>query len=513
MNVLIVDDQEKILKAVSRLVDWKKLNVDEVYTADSAAAAKAILEEHDVSIMLTDIEMPGEDGIALQKWQAQEFPSAVCIFLTSHADFSYAREAIHNGVFDYILQPASIPEIEDAIRRCIDFIREKELLKEEANKYDPTKIQVSALFYQYGQFFKMEEFQRILKTDTGDWTYIPCLAEIWGMDISKAEERFSAKLKSLFSAEEQVAIITCAMNSNEIGFLLYSEQKMENTDRLKEKLTPVLQEFCRESACEMNIYISGPVKDDLPVPARQIMEFRSGRVLKRNEVYSAGSARMPELRKPDGTLWGKWLIRGDAELVRNQITNLLRYAEESQCLTVSYMQEILHAFLEACSVACYEQKKDLSALFTDDYPYDRMLHANTSAGDLREGVDYCLRQYMSMLSAESSGMETDTVHKRIEEVIRYLDENMDRMISRREAAKYVFLNEDYFTRMFKKETGMGYKEFVLDRKMDYAKKLLSDTDMPVVLVASKVGYDNFSNFTQMFKKTVGSTPSDYRKDH
>ena len=60
---------------------------------------------------------------------------------------------------------------------------------------------------------------------------------------------------------------------------------------------------------------------------------------------------------------------------------------------------------------------------------------------------------------------------------------------------------------------MGYKEYLLKQKMDYAGKLLSETDMPVALIASKVGYENFTNFTQMFRKYTGTTPTEYRKNH
>jgi YesN/AraC family two-component response regulator len=113
--------------------------------------------------------------------------------------------------------------------------------------------------------------------------------------------------------------------------------------------------------------------------------------------------------------------------------------------------------------------------------------------------------------AEKAGSDYSfSVHERIQEILRYLNENMDRMISRREAAKYLFLNEDYFGRIFQKETGVGYKEYILSQKMDYAGKLLENTDMPVSLIASKVGYENYTNFTQMFKKLKGITPRDYR---
>lgn len=142
-----------------------------------------------------------------------------------------------------------------------------------------------------------------------------------------------------------------------------------------------------------------------------------------------------------------------------------------------------------------------------------MLHSCSSVEELCEGVDICLRQYKQLLADSDEEENTYSVRERIEDVIHYLDVNMDRMISRREAAKYVFLNEDYFSRVFRKETGMGYKEYLLKQKMDYAGKLLSETDMPVALIASKVGYENFTNFTQMFRKYTGTTPTEYRKNH
>ena len=197
--------------------------------------------------------------------------------------------------------------------------------------------------------------------------------------------------------------------------------------------------------------------------------------------------------------------------VKNQIINLLQYAQKQQYLTLSYMQKIIHSFLEACSIGCYAQNKKLTELFTQDFTYEQMLHSYTSVEELCEGVDICLRQYNAMLIERGEGEETYSVHERIQDVLHYLDENMERMISRREAAKYVFLNEDYFSRVFRKETGIGYKEYVLKQKMDYAKKLLGDTDMSVALIASKVGYENFTNFTQMFRKYTGTTPTEYRK--
>lgn len=364
MNVLIVDDQEKVLEATQKLVNWKRLHVDEVFTADSAAAAKRILSQYHVDIMLTDIEMPEEDGLSLQKWQVEHYPYMYCIFLTSHADFSYAKEAIRGGAFDYILQPAGIPEIEETIERCMEKLKKRTDVMQKSSRYD---------------------------------------------------------------------------------------ELMEKAD-------------------------------------------------------------CPEERKPDSVRWGKWLIRRDYILVRNQIVNLLHLAEQDGYLTIDYRQQMIHAFLEASSVACYENRLEFSKLFTEDYNYEKMLQSYHTDEELCEGIDRFLHAYKKAVSGTDGRDDGSyTVQERIREVMRYLEENMDRMVSRREAAKYVFLNEDYFSRMFRKEAGMGFKEYQLKIKMDYAGKLLANTTMPVTLIASKAGYENFTNFSQMFRKVKGVTPTEYRK--
>jgi two-component system, response regulator YesN len=75
--------------------------------------------------MLCDIEMPAESGLSLFRWVKKKGINVECIFLTAHADFIYAKEAIQLGGFDYILQPARYEDIEQAIVRAEEKIISK----------------------------------------------------------------------------------------------------------------------------------------------------------------------------------------------------------------------------------------------------------------------------------------------------------------------------------------------------------------------------------------------------
>ena len=119
MNILLVDDQPSVLSSLKSGLNWSALLVHNVYTALNASEAREIILSHPIDILLTDIEMPKESGLSLLRWCRENHYQFECIFLTSHADFFYAQEAIQLESFDYILQPARYEDIESAIKRSI----------------------------------------------------------------------------------------------------------------------------------------------------------------------------------------------------------------------------------------------------------------------------------------------------------------------------------------------------------------------------------------------------------
>lgn len=120
MDLLIVNDEVLTADTLMRDMDWQALGIDFVRTAYSAREARAAIEEQRPDILLCDIEMPEESGIDLVQWLRKEGIDAECIFLTCHANFDYAKEAVKLGCRDYVLMPADYGEIACAMRRVIE---------------------------------------------------------------------------------------------------------------------------------------------------------------------------------------------------------------------------------------------------------------------------------------------------------------------------------------------------------------------------------------------------------
>ncbi|MDO4284929.1 MAG: helix-turn-helix domain-containing protein [Eubacteriales bacterium] len=513
----MVDDQVLILKATRKLVNWEALGIGKVFTAGSASQAREIFAREQIDIMLADIEMPGEDGLSLRRWQAERYPETSCIFLTSHADFAYAQEAIRGAAFDYILQPASIQDIEEVLRRCVEYRKAQGELMARSSEYEEKLEQlvesyVTAMFFQKDKFLRMAEWKKDTGTQDRGWWYLPCLVRLWGQKASKTEAPLCAALEKAGFAGNGWRYTVGRMNDAEIGIVFCGQMEPPALQEVWERLEMVLQEVLESTAVEMNFYLGCYAGEDLPRRIAEVTEYAARRILQRNALYRVREEHDVELRMPSAAQWGQWLTRGDGVLIRNQITNMLRYAQREQYLTIGYMQRVIHCFLEACSIACYEQKWEVAELFGEEYSKEKLLRAYDSVEELEGCVEECLYRYQRLVAQRDETEGAYSIHERMQDILHYLEENMSRMISRREAAKYVMLNEDYFSRIFRKETGMGYKEYLLQQKMNYAKKLLTQTDMPITLVASRVGYDNFTNFSQMFRKYTGFTPSAWRKE-
>ena len=128
MNLLIVDDQPQVTDGLERGIPWNNLGFRNVFKAYNALDARKILLEQPISVMLCDIQMPVENGLELFAWMKQQGMQTRMIFLTSHAEFEYAQQALKLGSADYIIQPAPYSDIYDAVRIAVQDVQaEREL--------------------------------------------------------------------------------------------------------------------------------------------------------------------------------------------------------------------------------------------------------------------------------------------------------------------------------------------------------------------------------------------------
>lgn len=111
MKLLLVDDEEYVIESIKRNLDLTETGVSEVYTAFSVQQAKNIMGMVDIDIVISDIVMPGGTGFDFVEWVRKEELKVQVIFLTSYAEFDYARRAIQLNSVDYLLKPIDFDKL------------------------------------------------------------------------------------------------------------------------------------------------------------------------------------------------------------------------------------------------------------------------------------------------------------------------------------------------------------------------------------------------------------------
>lgn len=119
MNLLLIDDEKLAVEAMNCMIPWEEYGVCEVLKAYSMKQAQLICESRDINITFCDIEMPRGSGLDFVRWLRETGRDTVVIFLTSHAVFSYAQQAVALDVQDYLLKPMDKDEMKKTLEKAV----------------------------------------------------------------------------------------------------------------------------------------------------------------------------------------------------------------------------------------------------------------------------------------------------------------------------------------------------------------------------------------------------------
>ncbi|MGI6256030.1 MAG: response regulator transcription factor [Acutalibacter sp.] len=522
MNVLLVDDQIRVLSGLISGLDWDTLGVTSIRTASSAAQAKSVFLETQVDILLCDIEMPGENGLSLLRWARSKGMDFICVFLTSHADFLYAKEAIQLGCFDYILQPAPYEEIQATVARAIARVKDTSADKELRDYGVMAKKQEAALFqnlfsdWSAGRSLSISALRGVLH-HLGQEVPEDCQCfVIWGHLLRWHDEPWPTQ-EWVYAVNNMIAelyekahcgILPFSIDRTSLGWFIYAP--MGNFSQDQDALTPLNKAYLAISQhlpCEFAFYVS-PI-----VPLTEIND-QSSLLLdaKQNNVVRESGIFCPKNRQDKFHMeklldtvqlrrWEELLANGLGATTQDEALRYLDSLVEERELD----QRALRNFWIQFQQVAFNATKSLKMKPPQMLAAAELGNQATSLQEVQGAVKAIVSCFPK--TEQYSGNEK----KLVEQVRKYVEDNLDQSLNVNGVAAAMFMNSDYISRVFKNETNIPLKEYIIQRKMESAKLLLTTTQLPVSVIASKLGYDNFSYFSQVYRRCMGVTPSEERK--
>mgnify|MGYP001029682921 CR=1 FL=1 len=529
-SVLLVDDEIHAVRGLHAGVSWHDLQIEHVHSAHSLKQAQQVLMEHPVDIMVCDIEMPQGSGLDLLSWVRKEYPHIETIFLTCHSDFDYARQALRLNSFEYMLKPVDYQEMESVLQRAIAKLqrqREMKRFEEDYRHYQQLWESHKTLVEEK---FWMDLLRRAISSSPQSvleqlksanlpydlhTPFIPVyiVVQRWHKPLSERDERIMEyALRNC--AEEELAA-----HSRQVSFVSLYDRTLLILIRSGDSITDMdVKRWCDEYIaccmqyfyCDLCCYIGKPTTlTEMPDMIDRLKELDRNNVTFSNAtLFMESHQHKPALiRHAPFELWAMWLEQGAVSRVKQDVAVYMTdLRNEGGVLSSKSMYLLYQDFLQM--IFAILQRKGLQAnqVFADTLLAVSSEYELRTLSDLEERMLYIIEVVHNSIHIREENMTI------VEKVKRYIAESIhDQHLSREDIANHVFLNPDYLTRVFKKETGMSISDYLQQTRIEYAKELLLNTDQSVSEVANASGYSNLSYFSSIFKKFTGSSPGEYRK--
>ena len=521
MKLLIVDDQLGVLEGLVNGINWEKEGILQVVTAQNAEQARKEFEKGAPDIMLCDIEMPVENGLQLFCWVKDQQYETCCIFLTSHAEFDYAKEAIHLGAFDYILQPAPYQEVVETIRKAKEFLlskRERQKVYCVGEQLLEDKIHVAA------------SVQRDILNGLGNSRFVetmgslgalptkgkPCflimvqILRYHSMTEKEEQDDMAVEMSKLVNQDfpdNGCYVVVSAMGENLLAFILQDKNNLEPEEEAVRNRLAVFLSQCGETfKCSMAAYMEGPLLlREMADGWKMLLKRKADNVGLKEGVYlppkTQESFQNHHYHTAGIAHWGKLLEEGYGPAMEEEAFGTLDEMARKGLLTSKTLAYFYQDFLHMLhGITGTEGVR--SVFFTDQ---EQEMYQNGA-----RSIDHMKALIHHVACRYQKGTAEEDQKAAVFQVIHYINEHLEEDLKRDDLAAYVHLNPDYMARIFKREIGVTIKEYIIQRKMREAQSLLKTTSLPVSFIAAKLGYSNFSYFSQTYKKTIGITPQEER---
>lgn len=482
-TVLIVEDEKMIRQGLRTMIQRSGVPVEVIIECSNGEMALEILREQKIDVMFTDIRMPKLSGIELVQ-KMQELPhKPITVAISGYADFSYAVEMLRMRVYEYILKPIEREKIQQLLQR----LEEEISVNQESSKTSKKLGHQQLKYLMLNKQITDEEMRTLQNEYESEFS----LQSFYVCAVNPAENK---KVKDQY-------IYLHNIEGNDI--YLASEK---NTQLLKRN--ELLQEYVGISALHSGI-------KEMKTAYEEAVAARHRAFCTNREVVNA---QEKEKRIPEALLEeGQKLLGTEMKLQRVQLLG----TDKTEEMVRSWKKFFQAVKSERIQPAAFEDGMD------DFFADVKKTYRNVLAGDgelLNQLSDYYRFPNLDSFEAAfmdwlialheriKSQFDTSKNRQKIKQAMEYIQKNYDKELNMAVVSNYISMNYSLFSSLFKEYTGSNFVNYLKGIRMAEAKRLLEETDLRIIEISQKVGYDNEKHFMKTFKASCGVSPSEYRKN-
>jgi two-component system response regulator YesN len=529
-SILLVDDEKQFTDNLACDAGWDEIGITEVFTAYSGREALKVLGEERIDVVVTDIRMPGIDGLALLSEIHEQWPHARVVVLSGFDEFEYAQRAIEFGVVRYLSKPAAYPDVVAAVRQGLEE-REEELrrigsiedMREQIARHLPVLRERFLLKLCEGVFGDQQRVEQQAQ-ELGLEYSLPSLLLMLQIDewsIRKDPSKEDIYVLALHKVLSSVLTpdLTAHFFRGRRGDPFVLVQGGGNAgEMMHRRVVGMIESFQRSARYQPGCIVS--VFYDRVVPNLGSVSQSYSRILA-SQVGHIGSetgivvSAQPEAGDHGDASGGAFadhagLTRlitsgADPEHIRRHIHGVFERIKADD----HGSEEVMAVYHDICSellrLSAANSLK-LHDLAGDDIRLFSTFDDFRTLEDVEQWAVRVTQKYVSRLS-DATGRKNVRIAERAK---AHIEQHVRERLSVSAIADCVGVHPNYLSRVFRRCTGTSLGEYVVRTRIERAKQLLRDPAMKIYEVASEVGYESPGHFNRIFKRHVGISPKQFQ---
>lgn len=532
-KLLIADDEQIVIEGIKNSIDWSQYDIEVVGTAKNGSEALKLAQELQPDIIISDIKMPGLNGLELIEKLKAFLPNVKVILVSAYEEFDYAKQAIRLGVNSYLSKPVKKVEVINEVCKIKSALEHKKIEDEIAK----------------GLQQRFNENLPILREH-----FLNTL--IRGNAVSDLETKI--KTYHIDLAPFKIGVMVCKMdhswsmhlegNEHQVQLLMLRITDIFTELTLKASKSITFQSYNQEIVTIFNAPegVESPIQELV-----KLAEKIKDRILGVGIGVSIGIGRIYSEIEDIGLAYKEAVKALNYRLVYGD-NNVLYIENVEDIETVTYsplinINELLESIQNILYTGKIEEVDDLFESFTQrlqkaekiPYYYIQQLYIQLLSIILRTAteigigthqitdntdlygtllkidsfseLDGWIKEILSNVCEQISIKNKLKTKHSVQKAINYIREHCQEEISLTSVAEFVRLNPTYFSRFFKEETGCSFVDYLKKLRIEKAKELLRTSNLKIYEICEALGYQSVQYFSTLFKNMVGVTPQEYRE--
>ncbi|MDQ0658864.1 response regulator [Paenibacillus sp. W2I17] len=535
MKALLVDDEKHVRDAIRLLGHWEEFGIDTLLEAADGDEAIAAITAHQPQIILSDMRMPGKDGMALLEWISAHTPHSKVLVISGYDDFELVRHAIRHGGMDYLLKPVEADELNASLLKAVTAWEEEDAIRIQSTRQS---IVVNRMRPHYqdrlltelavGRGSSQSHMQRLQ-----DELNLPRLISVCSVAVTSLSH-LDADCLAKYRSQPDLLVFSvlniCAemLSTPDEGVMF---RQLDQPDEIvllhwgpSTSLEHILDKVNHglEQTIQRRLHFGISTCESYPGGISAAYLEASSRLWRRNAVQikqrihasvesSNGNkirrltAHEEPLRMAAMSCRASSVATAVAEWI-DPITDLEVVSAEQIQQWIEELEWMLSRWLDDTAGSSFKEEEvtEEQSIPFAELPLDA--EGLLSFPLLRSLLEQRLLAAGKALTAHHHANPDP-----MSEIARYMDAHYQEDLSLQQIAARFYLSREYISRKFKQQFGLNWSEYLGKLRINNAKLLLQNPSLRVAKISEMVGFQDEKYFSKVFKKMEGITPAEYRK--